>query len=175
MLLGGPGDDELQPLTGVDTIDGGDGVDWIILTLDSRLDPDQHLVVDLAAGTAESDVDGLEILAGIEHMVGSAGPDTLIGDDRDNIIFGDLDGPDPNGDDVIRGAGGDDILYGGDGDDELDGGPGDDLLIGGGGTDRCVNGETYNGCEDTSGLEDAPIPNLTAPRVTGASGFWPAR
>ncbi|HEX8062715.1 MAG TPA: calcium-binding protein [Allosphingosinicella sp.] len=63
------------------------------------------------------------------------GPDTLTGDDNDNVIAG------LGGDDVLDGAGGNDSLDGGDGDDVLKGSAGDDTLEGGTGNDFLAGGE----------------------------------
>jgi Ca2+-binding RTX toxin-like protein len=63
------------------------------------------------------------------------GPDTLTGDDNDNVIAG------LGGDDILDGAGGNDSLDGGDGDDVLTGGTGDDVIEGGTGGDSLAGGE----------------------------------
>jgi Ca2+-binding RTX toxin-like protein len=66
------------------------------------------------------------------------GPDTLTGDDNDNVIVG------LGGDDVLDGAGGNDTLDGGDGDDILKGGAGDDVIEGGAGGDFLAGGEGHD-------------------------------
>jgi len=63
--------------------------------------------------------------------------DTLIGDWRDNVIFG------RGGDDTILGDGGNDTIAGDDGDDELFGQSGNDRLFGGRGED-ILNGGADN-------------------------------
>ncbi|ASM36288.1 calcium-binding protein [Campylobacter sputorum] len=55
--------------------------------------------------------------------------DTLIGDDKDNVLDG------GRGNDVLRGKGGNDTLIGGTGQDKIYGGEGDDILDGGQGWD----------------------------------------
>jgi len=79
----------------------------------------------------------------IEHAVGGAGDDTLIGNDAANRLVGGA------GNDTLRGGVGNDRLWGGSGDDHLygeaghdrlDGGDGDDLLDGGNGWDRLMGG-----------------------------------
>ena len=76
---------------------------------------------------------GEDTLVGIEELEGGAGPDTLIGDDLGNALFGN------SGDDHLEGRGGDDVLDGSEGTDFLDGGAGTQ--------DRCSNGETVLNCE----------------------------
>jgi Ca2+-binding RTX toxin-like protein len=62
-------------------------------------------------------------------LTGTAGPDTINGNDAANTIHGQA------GDDQINGLGGNDQLYGDDGNDMLDGGTGADRLDGGPGND----------------------------------------
>ena len=79
--------------------------------------------------------DGAEAsLKGIENIYSYVGDDVLIGDGRDNRIFG------HNGADRIFGYGGNDRLYGGLGYDRINGGAGSDL---------CVSGKVYKKCEQT--------------------------
>ncbi|MDV7341840.1 LamG-like jellyroll fold domain-containing protein, partial [Terasakiella sp. A23] len=66
------------------------------------------------------------------NLDGSAGYDSVIGNDLDNQING------LGGDDLLKGEGGNDTLSGGSGNDELHGGAGDDVLDGGLGTDTVV-------------------------------------
>lgn len=63
--------------------------------------------------------------------------DTLIGDDKDNVLDG------GRGNDVLRGKGGNDTLIGGTGQDKLYGGEGDDSLDGGQGWDY-IEGNSGN-------------------------------
>ena len=67
-------------------------------------------------------------------IVGTAGPDRIVGTPRHDVIVG-LDG-----NDRIHGAGGQDVICGGDGNDFLDGGHGADQLYGGRGDDRLTGG-----------------------------------
>ncbi|MDZ4062731.1 MAG: hypothetical protein U1C75_16310, partial [Brevundimonas sp.] len=69
---------------------------------------------------------------------GTDGRDTLIGDERSEIILGGggndrLEGR--GGRDLVEGGAGDDIVLGGDGDDLLNGGTGTDIMTGGSGRD----------------------------------------
>jgi Ca2+-binding RTX toxin-like protein len=90
----------------------------------------QGATVDLAAGTLE----GPEVhaaLVSFEDAQGSRQADTLIGDDRKNLL---------------RGGVGDDTLFGGGGRDTLIGGTQVDTADGQRGFDRCV-AETVSNCE----------------------------
>lgn len=115
------GDDVIHAAegTGPDTIDGGDGIDTLVLTRSSgggtTLSIADTLVgiVTIGDGTTIANVEQLQ-------FSGSDGVDDITG--------GALA-------DVLRGGGGDDMLRGGDGDDSLNGGVGDDLLDGGAGVD----------------------------------------
>ena len=131
-LLGGAGDDILVGGAGADVLDGGAGEDFADYS-----ESDAGVVVDLSAGTGRGgDAEG-DRLANIEHIIGSAHADVLIGQngDVDNIFFG------GGGDDRLEGRGGDDMLFGEDGNDRLYGGAGDDLLVGGAGADVIDGGE----------------------------------
>jgi Ca2+-binding RTX toxin-like protein len=68
----------------------------------------------------------------IENLTGSAGDDTLIGDDQENILSG------LSGNDVLMGGAGNDTLNGGDDNDTLMGGLGKDILNGGSGKDTAT-------------------------------------
>ena len=136
VLLGGAGNDVLHPFGGDDFVDGGDGIDTLLLNgfpLGS--------LVDVEAGTASflGVTDGpVNTFANIENVNGS----TVAGD----VIRGDANA------NVLNGLGGDDSLFGGDGDDTLIGGDNvdraradaqgenADLLQGGTGADRLTGG-----------------------------------
>jgi len=70
------------------------------------------------------DIGAFEFGAGMPGLVllGTSGPDTLIGDGRNDILCG------YRGDDALHGRGNDDFLDGGKDNDRLFGGPGDDAL-----------------------------------------------
>jgi hypothetical protein len=67
-------------------------------------------------------------------IIGTAGPDRLVGTHRPDVICG------LGGDDRIVGRGGDDVLYGDAGADRIIGGRGDDTLYGDEGMDRLDGG-----------------------------------
>lgn len=98
---------------------------------------------------------------------GNAGPDFLIGDDRDNTMYGGsdndyLEGGSGNdslyggtGNDTLYGGDDNDILSGGDNSDTLDGGLGNDTLYGDSGDDTLYGGDgndTLHGGNDNDAL-----------------------
>ncbi|SEB06782.1 calcium-binding protein [Rubrimonas cliftonensis] len=129
-LRGLGGDDTLDGGAGVDELEGGDGDDSLVAggaagngdrdrlrggagddTLvgvgfraeaDYRFGHDDRLgvVADLAAGTATDPFGDVDRLIGISRLRGTAGDDTLLGDDRNNGLRGD------DGADLIDGRGG---------------------------------------------------------------------
>ncbi len=134
-LYGGDGDDVLAGGSGDDLIRGGAGLDTA-----SYAGTTAGVTVSLAAtGAQDTGGAGIDTLASIENLVGSAFGDTLAGNGQANAIWGGA------GDDTIRGGGGDDTLYGGAGDDVLAGGSGDDLIHGGAGIDTASYAGTTAG------------------------------
>ena len=87
-----------------------------------------------------------------DHLVGSAGCDTIFGNNGSDNIVGQLasdfldggSGMDKvvsgRGDDTVRGGSGSDVLAGQQGRDHIIGGVGDDLILGGYGNDILVGG-----------------------------------
>ncbi|MGK9236872.1 type I secretion C-terminal target domain-containing protein [Inquilinus limosus] len=123
-LEGGDGDDVLRGGAGADVLIGGAGADFA----DYR-ESSAGVWVDLRSGTGSGGDAAGDTLTGIENLRGSGRDDALIGDDRCNLINGEL------GDDTQTGHGGDDVLIGQDGNDMLIGGAGSDVLDGGAGVD----------------------------------------
>jgi RTX calcium-binding nonapeptide repeat (4 copies) len=75
-------------------------------------------------------------------IVGSAGPDRLVGTSGADVIWA---GP---GDDLVNGGSGADVICGNGGDDRLMGDNGADRIFGGGGNDACSTvGATLDGCQ----------------------------
>jgi Ca2+-binding RTX toxin-like protein len=129
-------------LTG--TLDGGAGVDTLVLDY-SRSGAEG---VSFRFGLLTVAKDGLtqrQTASGFERfdLRGSAGGDSLIGDDLADVLQG-LGGDDwlggRGGRDLLRGGAGNDTLFGGAGDDTLDGGPGRDTLDGSTGNDVLTGG-----------------------------------
>ncbi|MCW5889933.1 MAG: hypothetical protein KIT14_05210 [bacterium] len=108
------------------------------------------------AGDCENPITSVRIgTPGNDRIVGTKGPDLLLGGGGNDRIFG------RGGDDEIHGGPGNDVLVGGPGHDSLHGGAGDDVLLGGkgddtlhggSGTDRAVGHRGRNVC---TGVEKA--------------------
>ena len=138
IVLGGMGDDTIltdgipfvvtNPFgavvaAGSDTIDGGAGIDTVIIA---------------AGGTREID---LRFTTNFDDSFTSIEVFHL--NDQDNLFLGDDTATDVHGgagDDVIEAGEGDDRLFGRDGEDELRGEDGDDFLSGGAGNDTIEGG-----------------------------------
>lgn len=163
-LEGRGGDDRFQIEDAPALINGGPGIDRIIRFTQFRFrdlgngypeqeDTTNGVSIDLGAGQILDDGwGGSGLVQGIEHVAGSAGNDTIVGNGQDNELMG-LDGDDTlsgrggddtilggAGADTIEGGGGADVLRGEDGDDTINGGPSADVLVGGLGADRLVGG-----------------------------------
>lgn len=121
------------------TMDGGDGVDRVVLSLFNATSNEtvrfigDHLTASTADGVLEVDatkVESLSITCGL-------GDDTVTGSAADDLIYASVRGGD-DGEDVLDGRGGDDSIEGGGGDDMLTGGAGRDTMTGGDGADTFV-------------------------------------
>lgn len=139
-ILAGGGDDTVHPFNGNDVVNGGSGVDTLLLNAING-----SLTVDLKRGFANTDGQQ-NAISGFENVTGSnLFSDRISGDRNNNVISGGAGGDDTlkgkNGDDQLSGEAGDDRLQGGRDDDILDGGAGDDLLIGGKDDDTLTGGE----------------------------------
>ncbi|WP_439423117.1 calcium-binding protein [Saccharothrix sp. HUAS TT10] len=144
VLDGGSGDDVLHGGAGDDALTGGPGAD----VLDGGADDDVVAYAERVNGVL-ADLDGAvgddgspgerdTVQRSVEHLVGGAGDDVLIGSGPANKLVG---GP------------GDDRLSGSAGADRLVGGAGFDLLDGGAEVDGCDVGEgggTAVGCESVT-------------------------
>lgn len=116
-LDGGAGNDTLVGGAGNDTLIGGAGID----TADYSGSAPAHIYLKVA--DPQNTWHGLDVLSGIENLLGSSAGDRFFGSDVANMLDG---------------AGGNDQLYGGGGDDILIGGAGNDYLHGGAGVDTAV-------------------------------------
>jgi Ca2+-binding RTX toxin-like protein len=139
----GAGDDQVNAGEGNDTADGGDGNDLLrggagrdvltggagsdTVTYDERTSG-EPVTVSLAAGLGGGPGED-DVLATIEDVIATPGPDTLTGDDGANGLYGGA------GRDTLSGLGGADSIVGGDSRDVIDGGAGNDGLFGEGGDD----------------------------------------
>jgi len=128
---GGFGSDRFfleDALTSALVTDGGDGVDWLDMSLQSNA-----VTVDLAVGTASGATFTASVTA-IEYVLGSAHDDSITGDAQNNKLNGGL------GNDSIYGGEGRDTINGGNGDDYIEGGLQQDLLKGSSGNDTIDGG-----------------------------------
>lgn len=156
-LFGDEGHDHLTGGAGRDQLDGGAGRDWLSYA-GSALAVAVSLVADGAGDQQASGGDAeADEVRGFENVLGSAGNDTLTGDDLANILVG---------------AGGDDSLLGGDGGDQIRGGAGADTMDGGAGRDRLSYalseaGVTVSLVADAGGWQSASGGDATGDRVRG--------
>lgn len=102
-------------------------------------------------------------------IVGTDGPDTLVGSRAGDVIFGRA------GKDVLRGRDGHDCLVGGAGNDTLRGESGDDRLTGGAGADMLVGGSGVNAYDAGPGNDVVDAANRRAELVRCGAGRDRAR
>ena len=133
-LMGYGGDDAFQLSGAAAVLDGGDGIDDVLLITAGYLIPDNNgdgvaenspamtagWQVNLATGNVTDGFGNVGSILNVENLFGTELGDTLIGNDADNRLDGGM------GDDTLVGNGGADHLIGGGGNDTLDGATGDD-------------------------------------------------
>ena len=142
-FLNGEGDDDvILPGTGEDIVDGGSGIDWLVL--DDSVGP---VTVDLAADQAREASGHSKTVWRIENVAGSPEGDEIGGDEYDNELVG------MDGDDSLLGGGGNDDLKGEHDSDTLDGGAGDDLIDGDGDYDLPSGTDTASYTSASAGVE----------------------
>lgn len=149
-LTGADGDDSLEPGAGNDTLDGGKGSDladyFSAGPVDGQLGP---ITIDLADQSATGPDLGTDALMSIERGGGTTFDDTLLGSPGPDFLIGD------DGGDTIRGGKGDDYL---DGDAYYFGAfenfSRPDALHGGRGADTCLGAESTESCEMTDPPRD---------------------
>ena len=148
-------DDDASSLPASDRFDGGDGVDSV--SYGAR---DSGVVVDLARQSENGTHGEQDALVGIEDMIGTNGPDLLIGDKRANALTAGPIGS--RAGDRLRGAAGNDRLAGSIGVDVIDGGAGDDWLDPG---SQARRGDVLSG-----GPGDDRLTPFSAGRARGGRG-----
>lgn len=127
-LYGGTGNDVLSGGDGADLLNGGYGNDWVTyLSSDATL----TIALNLATGGTVGHAAG-DVFVSIENVQGSAGNDTITGNNAANELRGMYN------QDSLSGLGGNDTLDGGRGRDTLVGGAGNDSLTGGDAEDAFV-------------------------------------
>ena len=171
-ILAAGGDDTVHPFNGDDVVDGGAGVDTLLLNAING-----PLSVDLKRDFAITDGQTNRI-SNFENVTGSnLFSDRISGDRNDNILSGGAGGDDTlkgrKGDDQLLGEAGADRLQGGRGDDALFGGDGDDLLIGGRDDDTLTGGEgadrfVFKGRSDDDVIADLNFAEGDEIRIGGA-------
>jgi len=119
VLNGGAGNDVIIS-SGLDRVDGGVGVDTLIIGRNA--DDDGVLSVNLSREWQYTG-EGWAYVSDIENVTTGAGEDMIQGNDVANV----LDSGD--GDDWLYAGGGDDVLIGGEGTDRLFGGDGNDTVV----------------------------------------------
>ncbi len=97
----GSGNDQITLRAEDENVDGGAGVDTLVLT-SSFFSPTN--VVDLSSGFVMSNASGFDEVSNIENVVGSNQRDVIIGSDGDNVITA------SGGEDIIDGRGGSDTF-----------------------------------------------------------------
>ena len=142
LLQGGLGQNTLIGDVGSDTMIGSNGIDTVDYSYASAgLFATLNGATEGVAFVADDDVD---MLVGIENIIGSNFSDSLIGDTSGNTFDAGI-GNDTllggGGSDTLRGDDGSDSLSGDMGDDSLQGDLGDDTLAGGSGNDAIRGGD----------------------------------
>lgn len=126
------GDDTVDAAGGNDTVSGGYGKDELnggagndFVTFDDTEGGTGVQVTLKGSNWAIVQFNGQawDKVKNFENLGGSAGPDSLTGDGRDNIILG------GEGKDTLKGASGNDVLVGGYNKDKLTGGDGRDKFV----------------------------------------------
>lgn len=117
IVSAGDGKDRFVGSGGGDSFDGGAGRDWI----DYR-NSKEAVYVNLLEGAGKGGLAQGDSYKNIENIRGTAGDDTLIGDNEANVFYA------GKGSDRIEGGGGNDMIYTSGGYDYVDGGAGVDTL-----------------------------------------------
>ena len=104
--------------SGVDRVDGGDGIDTIVLGSEVG----DVTTVNLGREWQYSD-GGWNLIRNVENVTMGSGNDIIQGNDVSNVITAGA------GDDWLYGGAGDDVLIGGEGADRLFGGEGNDTVL----------------------------------------------
>jgi len=161
LIVGGPGNDNIDGGSGADTIKGGGGNDSLYGAANSTLyggtGDDTYSLHDGSVAVIERSGEGVDtvLLGGINYTLpdnvengtiafyeGTTGL-TLDGNGLDNHLIGNSGGDNLHGfdgNDTLEGGGGGDSLIGGNGNDTLDGGDGNDILASEAGDDTLIGG-----------------------------------
>jgi Ca2+-binding RTX toxin-like protein len=168
MIAGGAGDDTLAAGFGDDVVSGGPGSDTIHFYEDAGLPADgPGVTVDLGKAEAQDTGEGRDTIGGIENVVGTPYPDTLIGAGDANVLEGD------GGDDTLEGRGGADELRGGTGSDAVSYAQAPSAVsVDLSRTIQPTDGDRLNSIEGLIGspFADTLTGNLVANRIVGGAG-----
>src|SRR5262245_56665977 len=104
-LIGGVGNDLLIAVSGNTRFEGGDGIDTVSYS-HGTLDINSGITADLDNPSRNTGIAAGHTYDGIDNLLGSILNDSLVGNDRVNVIMGGL------GDDVLIGGDGADVLNG---------------------------------------------------------------
>lgn len=148
--------ESFRMLAGDDSVDGRGGIDRI----DFSRDPD-GVFVNLGAGIARDGFGGLDRLANVEDVRGSAFDDFLRGNNQGNRLEG------LAGNDRLVGGSDEDVLLGDSGFDILAGGLGADQLWGGAARDRFEFAALNEGLDSIHDFDSQDVLDLR--RITNAS------
>jgi Ca2+-binding RTX toxin-like protein len=129
-FLGGEGNDDFDGDAGADVFNGGNGTDEVLYT---ERTVGVTAKIDNVAKDGEPNEND-DIRTDVEDISGGAGIDLLVGSSVRNRLDG------GNGDDTLLGEGDDDVLFGSNGGDRLHGGAGNDDLNGNSGDDTLNGG-----------------------------------
>ena len=148
--------EEFQGLDGVDTIEGGGGLDRISFSFDDNRGGTEGVIVDLEANFAKDSFGNEDVISGIEQVSGSAFADELLGTDGENVL---LDGG--GGNDTMDGRGGEDFLWMGRDAVRATGGAGADEF---GGFIEYLDGDTITdfSVEDSISIFDSDFNDVAA-------------
>ncbi len=127
---------------GVDTIDGGGGIDVVTYEFSFAA-----VKASLASSVGSTGDAAGDVFVNVEDLTGTLYADTLTGNTLANAIDG------YEGNDIIDGGFGNDILTGGAGNDTLIGNAGSDTIFGGIGTDTAVYLQTRASFTITTGTD----------------------
>ncbi|MGZ8363376.1 MAG: calcium-binding protein [Caulobacteraceae bacterium] len=122
-IIGGSRSDYVKLGLGNDKYDGGGGYDRVGYNIGANLLGGVHVSL-LLQGTAQDvgNGQGFDTLISVQHLSGTIYGDTLIGDKKDNWLWG------QGGDNSLAGNGGNDLLAVDNGKNTVDGGAGTDTL-----------------------------------------------
>jgi Ca2+-binding RTX toxin-like protein len=153
-LDGGPGNDTLDGGWGADILNGGPDLDTVDYSnhfyeqdstfvgansIPDGLDNDGNGQIDVNWGGPGPAYDNVG--SDIENVIGSGGPDVIVGTADSNTLQGGAENDTISGDasaDNLQGGTGDDVIHGEAGDDTVDGGTGADAIDGGADADTAT-------------------------------------